>query len=184
MKITVDFLKSKSACNEAVIEFKKHGDCDLINLLEEMIVKKYRLDWANWLIVRCMTHKQYVLYAIYAAEQVIDIFEKKYPDDKRPREAIEAAKKYIANPTEENRNATDAAAYAADAATHAADAAAHAADAAAHAADAAAHAAYAADAAAHAAYAAYAAHAAYAAAYAMRIKILEYGIKLLEYQTV
>jgi len=33
-----------------------------------------------------------VKLAIFAAEQVIEIYEKKYPNDKRPREAIEAAK--------------------------------------------------------------------------------------------
>lgn len=36
-----------------------------------------------------------VRLAIFAAELVIDIFEKDYPDDKRPREAIETAKKWL-----------------------------------------------------------------------------------------
>ena len=43
--------------------------------------------------------KDSVALAIYAAELVIDIFEKVYPDDKRPRNAIEAAKNYLKNPT-------------------------------------------------------------------------------------
>ena len=51
--------------------------------------------------------------AIFAAEQVLDIFERRYPDDKRPRQAIEAAKKVLENDTEETRRA---AAYAASAA--------------------------------------------------------------------
>jgi len=98
-----------------------------------------------------------VLFAIYAARLVLDIFEKKYPDDKRPREAIEAAERYAKSPTKKNKDAAcaaaDAAAYAA---AYAAHAAAHAAAyAAAYAAHAAAYAACAAaDAAAHAAYAA------------------------------
>ncbi len=58
-----------------------------------------------------------VKLAIYAAEQVISIYEKEYPDDKRPRRAIQAAKKYLKNPTAAR------AAYAADAAAYAADAA-------------------------------------------------------------
>jgi hypothetical protein len=41
----------------------------------------------------------------YASDQVINIFEKSYPDDKRPREAIEAAKKVISEDTQQNRNA-------------------------------------------------------------------------------
>jgi len=50
-----------------------------------------------------------VALAIFCAELVIDIFEKEYPDDKRPREAIKAAKKWLKNPTEKNRAAADAA---------------------------------------------------------------------------
>jgi hypothetical protein len=109
------------------------------------------------------TKRDSVQLAIFAAELVIDIFEKKHPDDKRPREAIEAAIKWLQNPTEKNRKAARAAAdaaYAARAAARAAADAAYAADAAADAADAA----YAADAADAAADAAYAADAADAAA--------------------
>ena len=64
------------------------------------IVKAYR-----W------TKEDSVKLAIFAAELVIDIFEKQYPDDKRPRMAIEAAKKWLDNPTADTaRAAADAAA--------------------------------------------------------------------------
>ena len=53
--------------------------------------------------------KDSVALAIYAAELVIDIFEKVYPDDKRPRNAIEAAKNYLKNPTPAARAAAGAA---------------------------------------------------------------------------
>jgi hypothetical protein len=95
--------------------------------------------------------------AIGCAEIVLAIYEKKYPDNKAPREAIQAAKDYLAgtigiDELNIKRRAAYAAAYA-DAYAAAADAAA-------------AYAAYA-DAYAAAAYAAaYAADAAYAAAYA------------------
>ena len=39
------------------------------------LIKLDRVDYANWLVVRLMTHKQQIKYAIYAAEQVIKIFE-------------------------------------------------------------------------------------------------------------
>jgi transcription termination factor NusB len=104
--------------------------------------------------------------AIYAAELVIDHYEKDYPNDSRPRQAIEAAKAYLKDPTTANAAAHDAAAaaHAAAYAAHDAAAAAYAAAYAAHAAAAAAYAAYAAHAAADAAHAA--AAAAHAAAYA------------------
>ena len=102
-KITIEWLKSKDACHDGLDWFVEQGkEVEPIPLLY-LLIKKNQLDWANWLIVRVMDYKQYVSYAVYAAEQVIDIFEKKYPDDKHPREAIEAAKKCIKNPSDENK---------------------------------------------------------------------------------
>ena len=178
MKITQEWLKEKGACSEGREWFNKCGIVLSIPVLKKLISED-RLGWANWLIVRVMTRPQYLAYAIFAAEQVIDIYEKKYPNNDKPRKAIEAAKAVLAKDTKETRAAA-AAAYAAAAAAAAADA--DAAYAAAAAADAA-YAAYAADA-ADDAYAAAAADAAAAAAAAaarrkMRLKILEYGMGLL-----
>jgi len=92
--------------------------------------------------------KVYILYAIYAAEAVLNIFESAYPQDNRPRKAIEIAKICFKNPTKENKAVAKAAAAAAADAAYAAYAAAYAVAAAADAAAAAA--------AADAAYAAYA----------------------------
>ena len=86
-----------------------------------------------------------VRFAILCSEEVLPIFEAEFPEDCRPREAIEAAKSYLKNPTA----ARAATVRAADAATYAARAA-DAADVA-RAADAAAAAAYVANAAARAA---------------------------------
>jgi hypothetical protein len=178
--ISVKYLKSLNACNEAIEEFAEQRERNTLKLFNKIIKSenhKY-LNWANWLIVRLMNRKQRIQYVVYAAKQVLSIFEKKYPNDKRPRTAIKAAEKCIKADSNKNRNA----AYAAHAAAYAAaDATAHAA---AHAAYATAYAAYAA---AHAAYAT--AHAAaYAAADAaadagrnkMKIKILKYGLNILE----
>ena len=154
MKITKRFLDNKDACSEGVelfLQQKKRSIDGVVGI--KLLIKLDKLDYANWLIVRLMSYKQYVSYGVYAAEQVIDIFEKKYPDDDRPRKAIEAAKKCIKSPTKKNKNAAADAAYAAYAA--AADDAAYA--------------------------AAYAAAAAAAdAKKKMQIKILKYGIKLLK----
>jgi|ETNvirenome_6_85_1030632.scaffolds.fasta_scaffold05035_8 hypothetical protein len=117
-----------------------------------------------------------VTIAIFFAEDVLPIWEKQYPEDIRPRKAIEAAKVYLASPCLSTADAAyGAAGHAADASDSAAvgvgglsaqsrswfagghlDANANAADAATYAADAAVRAAYAAD----AAYAASAANAA------------------------
>ena len=164
-KLTEKWLIKNDACQEAVEQWENEGcEPDLIKVLNRCIkLKKY--DWGNWLIVRKMTYEQSVSYAVFAAEQAIDIYEKKYPDDKRPRQAIDAAKACIKNPSVENKAAAEAAEAASWAAAEAAEAASWAA-------------ARAARAAARAARAA--AEAAEAAAEAMKEKILKYGIKLLK----
>jgi hypothetical protein len=127
MKITKEWLEGKKACSKGVDWFVKQKETDGVVVVKKLIKEKL-FDWANWLIVRIMDYKQRVSYAVFAAEKVISIYEKKYPDDNRPRAAIEAAKKCIENPSKENKKAAAAdaaAAYAAaDAAYAAADAAA------------------------------------------------------------
>jgi len=183
MEITKEFLQSKNACSPSyrwVVENK------LIGLEHPEFIAKLmennRFSDANWLITKLFDKMQSVKYAIFAAEQVLDIYEKKYPDDARPRLAIEAAKKYLTNPNAKTAaRAAARAAYDADSARAAAYA--DAARAAAYAADAvgaagAARAAYAACAAgaADAAYAAYAA----GAAGGIKTSIINFGLELLK----
>ena len=188
--ITLEKIKSMDPCSEGYVWYqenfpqKTNKVIDILNSL----VSENKLNWANWLIVRCLTRKQKIQYAIFAAEQVIETYEKKHPDDERPRKAIEAAKEYSKTPSVENKFAVafasaaaydTAYAYAYDAASAAASAAAHAADAAASAAYASAYAAY--DAAS--AYAAYdAASAAYDAVDVdeIKVRIIRFGMAMLE----
>ena len=169
MKVTKKWLKEKRACcsendmDRAEKELK--GD---VKLITDTLLKEDRFNDANWLLTKLMNKSQCVKYAIFAAKQVLHIFEEKYPKDDRPKKAIEAAENYLKDPSENNKKAAYDA-YAANAAANAA--------------------AYAANAAAYAAYAAYAA-AAYAAAYAaaayaadaannVKTKTIEYGVKIL-----
>jgi hypothetical protein len=155
------------------------------------LIAAEQYDWANWFIVRIMQKEDYIRYGLYGANIVLHIYEEKYPDDKRPREAISAARKYL-NGHASKAKARAAADAAADAATAAAARAAYAATAAA------AWAAYAAYAAADAANAAHAtaeaalaatdaadaatAAAADAAQKEMPKRILKYGLRLLRTQ--
>ena len=54
-----------------------------------------------------MSKEQHVQYDVYSAELVLPLFEKEYPDDDRPRLAIEAAKKCLVDPSEENKRKAD-----------------------------------------------------------------------------
>ncbi len=164
-KFNENWLLKESPCSDG-LAFARQCNFDFAKIYDIC----ERGDWLIWLLRRTknISKSQSVEIAITCAEHVILIYEKKYPNNKAPRNAINAAKKWL-----KDAYAAYAAAYAADAAAAyaaaAADAAAYAADAAAAYAAAADAAAYAADAAA--AYAAdaaaaYAAAAADAAAYA------------------
>ena len=112
MKVTKDFLKEKHACAAGYRWFCEN--CLELDFEEQIKqLKQHRFDWTNWLLVRLMTLEQKRKYAIFAAEKVLDIFETKYPDDERPRKAIEAAEGVVNSNTKENRSAAAAAASAA-----------------------------------------------------------------------
>ena len=64
--------------------------------------------------------KDSVALAIYAASLVLENFEKKHFEDKRPGEAIQAAKRWLKNPTKKNQSAAWSAESAASAAESAA----------------------------------------------------------------
>ena len=149
MNITKEWLQKNGACSEGKAWFNGQSETDAKIVILELL-KQNHFDWANWTIVRLMTHEQKIKYAIYAAEKVLSIYEAKYPENKAPRNAIKSAKAYLKNPSEENKNA---AARAANAAARAAADAAYAA----------ARAAYAAD----------------AAGYKLEASIIKYGIKLI-----
>ena len=78
MKITLDWLKGKNACSEGISWFKNQKESEGIDVIKSLMKdKKYQ--WVNWTIVRLMVHSDQIKYAIYAAENVLDIYEKKYP---------------------------------------------------------------------------------------------------------
>ena len=83
------------ACEKlALVEVKgKHLKQDNKQCWQEMKLVKV---W-NW------NKKDSVSLAIFAAELVIDIYEKEYPKDKRPRKAIEAAKRVLKNDNAKTR---------------------------------------------------------------------------------
>jgi len=101
-------LEKARACSDGIDWLKEQKETDLKKLALKAIEENHT-HWVNWAIVKIMTYKQYVSYAIYATKQVLDIYEKKYPNDKRLRDAIKAAEKCIKNPTRKNKDAAEAA---------------------------------------------------------------------------
>lgn len=103
-KLTVKRLKTKEACDDGIAWFNGCVKEKPSDVMDALLAEK-KLDWANWLIARLLSRKDSIRYAIFAAEQVIGIFERLYPDDKRPRQAIEAAKAVLKNNNETTRAA-------------------------------------------------------------------------------
>ena len=127
MKVSKEKIKSLSPCAEGYAWYLKNQETDVRKLL--LSTNEVNPSWANWLFSNLMNRKQRIEIAIYAATLVLPIFESAYPNDKRPRAAIAAAKAVLKNDTKENRDASYAAAtaYAAYAAYAAAAAASYAA---------------------------------------------------------
>lgn len=149
MKISTEILKKLNACQSGFSDFESaHGDNEI--MFSDCVKSgSNSIQDYFWFIRRQPLNddhkKDLQLLAIEYAERVLPIFEAKYPEDNRPRAAIETAKLYIYGEAtldalkEASRSAvaaayadaaTDYTAYAADAAYAAAYAAVAAVDAA------------------------------------------------------
>ena len=105
-KLTKKKLKSLSPCVDGYEWYLEQNTEDLQEICNLLLKdKKLTDDYLLWLLPRMMNRKQKVQYAVFAAELVVDNFEKEFPDDDRPRKAIEAAKAYIKNQTQANKDA-------------------------------------------------------------------------------
>ena len=141
MKITKRMIRELNPCYDGWRWYLENREEDLLKLL--LNANRNNPKDAIWLFTKLMTEEQCLEISIFSARKVLYLFENIYPDDMRPRRAIESAELYLKDPTKEKINAS-AAINADNAAVNAtADAATYAAYAAADAASAAADAAYA-----------------------------------------
>ena len=115
MRITLKQLKAFGACKDGIVWFKQQKNKEAKHILRQCL-KDNQFKYANWYVSRLFTKPQAVQYSIFNAERCISNYEQEYPNDNRPRKAIEAAKAWLLNPTEENRSAESAARSAAESA--------------------------------------------------------------------
>jgi len=159
LRITNEYIKSLSPCTNRFNNYIQHYENTDFSIAEFLKLDNITYSDKLWVWKKFATINEAAMFGLYCADSVLHIFQNRYPNDDRPRLALEAVREYLADPSLENKEkckATAAAAYAAYAAATAAAATA--------AAYAASNAANAADAASNAAYAAYAANAGAAAA--------------------
>ena len=104
MLITKDYLKSLSPCENRYKYYLKNYK-DWQGTLDEFLdLPELTHDDKRWVFVRSIDKNKLRFVAADFAERVLHFYENKYPNDDRPRKAIEAAR---------NNNAYAAAAYAA-----------------------------------------------------------------------
>ena len=103
----IQWLEKQEACPDGIEWVRKCGTGDPVRLIRTAIKsgKIEQLEWCNWGIVRLLTKRERVMYAVYAAQQCLHLFEKKYPGDDRARTAIEAARRYTKRQTRANVSA-------------------------------------------------------------------------------
>jgi hypothetical protein len=112
-------------CSNTILDALSWVPGEILAIVEtkgKSIKQKNKECWEQMKVIKAYhwTKKDSLQFAIYSAELVINIYEKKYPNDDRPRKAIEAAKKVLQKDTKANRAAAGAAEAAAWAAARAA----------------------------------------------------------------
>jgi hypothetical protein len=91
-------------CSEMIVDAMWFVNCEVLAQVEirgTTIQSDNKVTAQEMRIVKAWKweKKDSVSMSIYAAERTIGYYEKEYPDDPRPRNAIEAAKAWLANPT-------------------------------------------------------------------------------------
>ena len=102
------------ACKEPYDAFS-YVQGEILALVEcrgEHLTDKNKECWREQRVIKAFkwTKRDSLKLAIFSAELVLGNFEKDYPEDKRPREAIEAAKKVLFKDTKKNRSVAELAA--------------------------------------------------------------------------
>lgn len=95
--------------SKKAIDAMRYIDCEVLAKVEVKGKSEKESDkecWSEMKIIKTYkwTKKDSISLAIYSAELVLNNFEKKFPNDNRPRLAIEAAKAVLKNDTKKNRD--------------------------------------------------------------------------------
>jgi len=121
--ITEKWLNKHDACFAGMAWFLAQPERNSLKVLKALEAAESPL-WFYWLATKLMTKRQIVKWAIGCAASTLHIFETQYPEDQRPRKALQAAKAWLRHPSKQTVKAVIEAAAAAAAAETAAAAAA------------------------------------------------------------
>ena len=121
----LDICNSGLHCSDKIYQAFSYVQGEVLAIVEvkgKSIKEDDKSAWTDMRIIKAYkwTKKDSVSLAIFSAELCLKEFEKQYPDDKRPREAIEAARAVLANDTKAARSAAWSAARSAESAARSA----------------------------------------------------------------
>jgi len=94
---TLNEIKDHHPCTSGwkqLLTYLNKSNADDEQLSYKTILNAIGIDDTVWCL-RALEYKQYALFNADVAESVLHLFETKYPDDNRPRKAIEAIRLYI-----------------------------------------------------------------------------------------
>lgn len=124
METTLRKIKECRPCKDGWKKLLSNVNNDLdAKLTIKQILDSNGIEDAIWALKAINDQENIRLFACDVAESVLHIYEERYPDDKRPREAIEASKRFANNEITKKElqiienNAYEASKDAADAAT-------------------------------------------------------------------
>lgn len=98
MKINLQFIKQFNPCESGVAEYIDAGYYNFNGtVLEFLSLDKISINNKLWVVLRTEIISENDLHELACkfSESVLHIFENQYPNDKRPRLAIEAKRKWI-----------------------------------------------------------------------------------------
>jgi hypothetical protein len=99
--VNKQWLRDKKCCMDGFHWIMKQEDLRADKLIYSML-RYDKLDWCIWVLARVLNKKERIKLAIYAAEDIVDIYSRKYPQDYRPKEALKAAKDVLKDDSPEN----------------------------------------------------------------------------------
>ena len=114
----LDICNSGLHCSDQIWQAFSYVQGEILAEVEvggRSVIQDDKSCWSKMRLTKCYRWRKEdsVALALFAAESVLELFEKQYPEDKRPRQAIEAARVWLKDPSEENKDAARAAARAA-----------------------------------------------------------------------
>lgn len=111
MKITTELVKTFNPCKDRFHNYQTNYPNSDLHIVDFLKLENITYNDKIWVWKKVATINEAALFGLKCADSVLHIFEDKYPNDKRPRLALDSVRTYLDNPTEENKKECREASY-------------------------------------------------------------------------